>query len=104
MSAARLVTPRRWLGRLAPSLAAIVPILSLTSPSVADAATVYTLEGGLVGVIPGANFTAGQLRGDHCKMPNTCQNLPYTALPTAVSSTRARPACTRRSSAAIATC
>ncbi len=47
----------------------------------ADAATVYTLEGGLVGVIPGANFTAGQLRGEHCDAPNACQNLPYTALP-----------------------
>ena len=35
----------------------------------------------MVGVIPGANFTAGQLRGDHCETPNTCQNLPYTALP-----------------------
>jgi hypothetical protein len=81
MSAARLVTSRRWLGRLAPSLAVIVPIFALTVPSVADAATVYTLEGGLVGVIPGANFTAGQLRGDHCKAPNTCQNLPYVALP-----------------------
>ena len=69
MSPAGLVTARRWLGRLVPSLAITVPILALTVPSVADAATVYTLEGGLVGVIPGANFTAGQLRGDHCKAP-----------------------------------
>jgi len=81
MSPAGLVTARRWLGRLVPSLAITVPILALTVPSVADAATVYTLEGGLVGVIPGANFTAGQLRGDHCKAPNACQKLPYTALP-----------------------
>ena len=65
---------------VAPSLAAIVS-LALTAPSTADAATVYTLEGGLVGVIPGANFTAGQLRGNHCKEPNTCQHLPYTGLP-----------------------
>ncbi len=56
-------------------------MLALTAPSAADAATVYTLEGGLVGVMPGANFTAGQLRGNHCKEPNTCQHLPYTALP-----------------------
>ena len=81
MSPAGLVTARRWLRQLMPFLAITVPILALTVPSVADAATVYTLEGGLVGVIPGANFTAGQLRGDHCKAPNACQKLPYTALP-----------------------
>ena len=42
MSPARLVTS--GLGRLAPALAAIVPILAPAVRSGADAATVYTLE------------------------------------------------------------
>jgi len=45
------------------------------------AATVLTLEGGLVGVQHLVHFTPWQLQGALCKSPNTCQPVDYLALP-----------------------
>ena len=45
------------------------------------AATVLTLEGGLVGVQHLVHFTPWQLQGSLCKSPNTCQPVDYLALP-----------------------
>jgi len=45
------------------------------------AATVLTLEGGLVGVQHLVHFTPWQLQGSECKSPNTCQPVDYLALP-----------------------
>jgi hypothetical protein len=44
-------------------------------------ATVLTLEGGLVGLIPGFRVTPSQLRGDLCAAPNTCRPVDYHAIP-----------------------
>ncbi len=44
-------------------------------------ATVLTLEGGLVGLIPGLRITQSQLRGDLCAAPNTCRPVDYAAIP-----------------------
>jgi len=48
---------------------------------VANAATVLTLEGGLVGMQHILHFTPSQLRGDLCKAPNHCQPVDYFAFP-----------------------
>lgn len=48
---------------------------------VSNAATVLTLEGGLVGMQHLLHFTPNQLRGDLCKSPNHCQPVDYFAAP-----------------------
>ncbi|MEI7546233.1 MAG: hypothetical protein WCJ53_15580, partial [Mycobacteriaceae bacterium] len=45
------------------------------------AATVLTLEGGLVGVQHLVHFTPWQLQGSLCKSPNVCHPVDYLALP-----------------------
>jgi len=45
------------------------------------AATVLTLEGGLVGVQHLVHFTPWQLQGALCKSPNVCHPVDYLALP-----------------------
>ena len=45
------------------------------------AATVLTLEGGLVGVQHLVHFTPWQLQGALCKSPNVCRPVDYLALP-----------------------
>lgn len=45
------------------------------------AATVLTLEGGLVGLQNVLRFTQLQLRGDLCDKPNTCKPVNYFAMP-----------------------
>ena len=58
------------------------PARALTaSPEVALAATVLTLEGGLVGIQHLVHFTPMQLQGSLCKAPNTCQPVDYPAWP-----------------------
>ena len=59
---------------------ALSAALIATTP-VADAATVLTLEGGLVGMQHLLHFTPLQLRGDLCNSPNTCQPVDYFAFP-----------------------
>ena len=61
-------------------VAALSAALIATTP-VADAATVLTLEGGLVGMQHLLHFTPLQLRGDLCSSPNTCQPVDYFAFP-----------------------
>lgn len=59
------------------SAAAVSAAVAPTS----TAATVLTLEGGLVGIQHILHFTPLQLRGDLCKTPNHCQPVDYLALP-----------------------
>ncbi len=66
-------------------LAAAAPIgmatLLIAGSATGAAATVLTLEGGLVGLQPFFHFTPENLQGDLCKAPNTCTPLNYFALP-----------------------
>jgi hypothetical protein len=73
--------------------AGVIPVQSSASASVQTSAyslaafaqpapaTVLTLEGGLVGLIPGLRITKSQLRGDLCAAPNTCRPVDYAAIP-----------------------
>jgi diacyltrehalose acyltransferase len=54
--------------------------LIATAPS-GNAATVLTLEGGLVGLQHIWHFVPTQLQGDLCKSPNHCQPVDYFAFP-----------------------
>jgi len=51
------------------------------SATYTPAATVLTLEGGLVGVQHLLHFTPWQLQGDLCKSPSVCHPVDYLALP-----------------------
>jgi len=66
----------KQLGISALSVAAV-----LTVAPTSHAATVLTLEGGLVGMQHLIHFTPNQLRGDLCKSPNQCQPVDYFAMP-----------------------
>ncbi|MFN8088458.1 MAG: PE-PPE domain-containing protein [Mycobacterium sp.] len=64
----------------------IAVLVSAAAVSVAvapssTAATVLTLEGGLVGLQHILHFTPMQLQGDLCKSPNHCQPVDYFAFP-----------------------
>jgi len=59
---------------------AMTVTLIATAP-VGTAATVLTLEGGLVGMQHIVHFTPGQLGGKLCKAPNHCQPVDYFAFP-----------------------
>ena len=61
-------------------VAALSAALIAPAP-VANAATVLTLEGGLVGMQHLLRFTPLQLRGDLCRSPNSCQGVAYFAFP-----------------------
>lgn len=45
------------------------------------AATVFTLEGGIVGTQTAVHFTPLQLQGYYCRYPNTCVPVDYPAYP-----------------------
>ena len=53
----------------------------IAAAPISNAATVLTLEGGLVGMQHILHFTPIQLQGDLCKSPNHCQPVDYFALP-----------------------
>lgn len=55
--------------------------VSVAVAPVTTAATVLTLEGGLVGMQHILHFTPKQLRGDLCRTPNHCQPVDYFAFP-----------------------
>jgi len=61
--------------------ARLTPAYSLAAFAQPAPATVLTLEGGLVGLIPGLRITQSQLRGDLCAAPNTCRPVDYAAIP-----------------------
>ncbi len=63
------------------TLATALSAALIAAAPAANAATVLTLEGGLVGAQHLLHFTPRQLRGDLCQSPNTCQPVDYTALP-----------------------
>lgn len=63
------------------TLATVLSAALIASVPTASAATVLTLEGGLVGAQHLLHFTPLQLRGDLCQSPNTCHPVDYTALP-----------------------
>lgn len=55
--------------------------VSVAVAPVTTAATVLTLEGGLVGIQHVLHFTPKQLQGDLCEAPNHCQPVDYFAFP-----------------------
>lgn len=55
--------------------------VSVAMAPTSTAATVLTLEGGLVGLQHILHFTPQQLQGDLCKTPNHCQPVDYFAFP-----------------------
>jgi hypothetical protein len=57
-----------------------VAAVCVTAPW-ANAATVLTLEGGIVGIQHLIHFTPTQLRGELCQAPNHCQPVDYFAAP-----------------------
>lgn len=61
--------------------AAVAASTLLTQAPTASAATVLTLEGGIVGLQPWLHFTPLQLNGSLCQSPNTCQPVNYFAMP-----------------------
>lgn len=63
------------------ALVALVSAALMGAAPVANAATVLTLEGGLVGMQHLLHFTPLQLRGDLCRSPNKCQPVDYIAFP-----------------------
>ncbi len=63
------------------ALVAVMGAALVATAPAANAATVLTLEGGLVGLQHLLHFTPRQLRGDLCQSPNTCQPVDYTAFP-----------------------
>ena len=63
------------------TLATALSAALIAAAPAANAATVLTLEGGLVGMQHLLHFTPRQLRGDLCQSPNTCQPVDYSAFP-----------------------
>ncbi len=63
------------------ALATVVSAALIAAAPPGRAATVLTLEGGLVGMQHLLHFTPHQLRGDLCASPNRCQPVDYFALP-----------------------
>ena len=61
--------------------AGMITALVATAPA-SQAATVLTLEGGLVGMQNLLHLTPLQLQGDLCTSPNHCQPVDYFAFPT----------------------
>jgi hypothetical protein len=68
-------------GQSAASVSLHTSAYSLAAFTQPAPATVLTLEGGLVGLIPGLRITQSQLRGDLCAAPNTCRPVDYSAIP-----------------------
>ncbi|MCX2932248.1 PE-PPE domain-containing protein [Mycobacterium sp. CVI_P3] len=62
-------------------LAAMMSAALIATAPISNAATVLTLEGGLVGLQHIWHFTPTQLQGDLCKSPNHCQPVDYFAFP-----------------------
>ncbi|WP_179468829.1 PE-PPE domain-containing protein [Mycolicibacterium vinylchloridicum] len=62
-------------------LAAMMSAALIATAPISNAATVLTLEGGLVGLQHIWHFTPTQLQGDPCKSPNHCQPVDYFAFP-----------------------
>ncbi len=62
-------------------VAAVAASALLIQAPAASAATVLTLEGGIVGLQPWFHFTPLQLKGSLCQAPNTCQPVNYFAMP-----------------------
>ena len=63
------------------AVAAVAASALLAQAPAASAATVLTLEGGIVGLQPWLHFTPLQLGGSLCQTPNTCQPVNYFAMP-----------------------
>lgn len=63
------------------ALAAAVSVALIAAAPPGNAATVLTLEGGIVGMQHLLHFTPLQLRGDQCASPNHCQPVDYFAFP-----------------------
>jgi hypothetical protein len=61
--------------------AAVVASAVLTHAPTASAATVLTLEGGIVSLQPWFHFTPLQLKGSLCQAPNNCRPVNYFAMP-----------------------
>jgi hypothetical protein len=62
-------------------IAAVSVAAVCVSAPVGNAATVLTLEGGLVGIQHLLHFTPTQLGGELCQAPNHCQPVDYLAAP-----------------------
>lgn len=71
----------RYKAFAAVSVAAVAASALLTQAPAASAATVLTLEGGIVGLQPWFHFTPLQLKGSLCQAPNTCEPVNYFAMP-----------------------
>lgn len=63
------------------TLAVVMSTALIASAPLGHAATVLTLEGGIVGMQHILHFTPLQLRGDLCEAPNHCQPVDYFAFP-----------------------
>lgn len=63
------------------TLATALSAALIAAAPLGNAATVLTLEGGIVGMQNIFHFTPLQLRGDLCKAPNHCQPVDYFAFP-----------------------
>lgn len=62
-------------------LAVAMSAALIAAAPMSNAATVLTLEGGLIGMQHILHFTPLQLQGDLCKSPNHCQPVDYFAFP-----------------------
>lgn len=62
-------------------LAVLMSAALIASAPMSNAATVLTLEGGLVGMQHIWHFTPTQLQGNLCTSPNHCQPVDYFAFP-----------------------
>jgi hypothetical protein len=81
LTAALVVAAGVTAGKSAASVSLHTSAYSLAAFARPAPATVLTLEGGLVGLIPGLRITQSQLRGDLCAAPNTCRPVDYAAIP-----------------------
>lgn len=77
----RIAAAAMPIAALAAALPMALPTTSPLASPMANAATVLTLEGGIVGMQHVLHFTPHQLSGDLCNSPNHCRPVDYFAFP-----------------------